>query len=357
MNEVISEEISALFKERIPCQVGFIQARLFEELRAPLTYSIEKGYDSGLIHASVEERINPFLILPNAKTIIVIAVPYTSRDETLKHQRYVVSRSSWGTDYHLVLQDVLQEVSEELKKRYGATSVTLTDNHMLHDRHLAMLAGLGHYGKNTLLINDRYGSFFFIGSIVTDLTLDEYEYTKETPRDICGSCDRCIKACPTGAISEERYLNAKRCLSYLTQSKEEIPDFLLDKLRKFPFGCDFCQLACPYNQDITTDILYRFRPTGKERITPHDLVPLSNRTFKERYGDLACSFRGKNVLLRNTLVIAANTQDETVLPLLSRIDDHGLPYLQQALHYAKKRLGYHEEGDDNIAYTHRSLQS
>lgn len=335
---MISEEIKALLESKIPCQVGFIKARIFDELRESLEYSKEKGYDSGFVHESVEERINPFLIHPDAKSIIVVAVPYTSKDETLQHKRYVVSRSSWGTDYHIVIQEVLKEVSEALKERYGATSVTLTDNHMLHDRHMAMLAGLGHYGKNTLLINESYGSFFFIGSIVTDLELEEYEYSKETPKDICGSCNRCIKACPTGAISEERYINAKRCLSYLTQSKDEIPSEFIGKMRKFTFGCDFCQLACPYNKDIETDIFYRFLPTGKEQITPHDLVPLSNKTFKQKYGDLAASFRGKNVLLRNALVISANTKNNDVIPLLDEINDYNIPYLKQAMQYAKDQL-------------------
>lgn len=335
---MIKEEIVAMFDSLIPCQVGFIKARIFEELRESLTYSREKGYDSGLVHETVDERINPFLIHPDAKTIIVVIVPYTSKDDGLQNKRYVVSRSSWGTDYHIVIQDVLKKVSEQLKERYGATSVTLTDNHMLHDRHLAMLAGLGHYGKNTLLINETYGSFFFIGSIVTDLALDEYEYTKETPRDICGSCQRCLKACPTDAISEERYINAKRCLSYLTQSKDELSEEFIGKMRKFTFGCDFCQLACPYNRDIETDIFYRFKPTGKEQIMVEDLLPLSNKSFKQKYGDLAASFRGKNVLLRNALVISANTRNREILPFIDNIDDHNIPYLKQAIEYAKEQL-------------------
>lgn len=333
-----SKIIKEMLESKIPCQVGFIKARVFEELRASLSYSSSKGYDSGLVHESVEERINPFLLHPTAKTIIVIIVPYTTRDDELKNQRFVVSRSSWGTDYHIVLQDVLKEASHELEDLYEATSVTLTDNHQLHDRHMAMLAGLGHYGKNTLLINEKYGSFFFIGSIVTDIELEEYEYSKEEPKDICGSCNRCLKACPTGAISEERYINAKRCLSYLTQSKDELPDELIGKMKKFTFGCDFCQLACPYNQSVETDIFYRFQPLGKEKITVEDLYELTNKRFKESYGDLSASFRGKNVLLRNALVISANTNNKKILPIIEKIDDHGNSYLKQAITYAKNKL-------------------
>lgn len=334
-SQVIKSKIESLF----PCQVGFVKARVFTELQEHLRYSQERDYDSGLIHESIAERINPFLILPTAKTIIVMGFPYQAHDEHLGHTTHALSRSSWGEDYHIVIQDQLKLVANWLHETYGATAVALVDHHMLHDKHMAQLAGLGQFGKNTLLINPQYGSFFFIGSLVTDLELGEYEYSNESAQDICGQCNRCIKACPTGAISEERYLNSKRCLSYLTQSKDLIPDELIGKMQKFTFGCDFCQLACPYNQRPETDIFYRFKPLGIEKIQVKDLYHLSNKAFKQKYGMLAGSFRGKNVLLRNALVISANTNNREDLSVISKIDAQGNIYLQQAIEYAKAKLG------------------
>jgi epoxyqueuosine reductase len=333
-----SKEIKAYIESQFPCQVGFIKARVFHELKDHLVYSKEKGYDSGLIHESPEERINPFLLHKEAKTIIVIIFPYQHRDEHLRNKRHIVSRSSWGIDYHLVIQENLKQISTYLSNHYKANSITLVDNHMLHDRHMAMLAGLGHPGKNTLLINKTYGSFFFISSILTDIELDENEYNEEKPKDICGTCNKCLRACPTDAISEERYINAKRCLAYITQSKELIEDEFIDKLSKFTFGCDFCQLACPYNKDIETDIFYKFQPIGKEVINVKNLYDLSNKEFKKQYGDLSGSFRGKNVLLRNALVISANTNNKEDLSVINEINDHGNDYLKQAIDYAKNKL-------------------
>jgi len=189
-----------------------------------------------------------------------------------------------------------------------------------------------------LLINQRFGSFFFISSLLTDIELDNSEYNEEKPKDICGSCTRCLRACPTDAISEDRYLNSKRCLAYITQSKDLIPDEFIGKLKKFTFGCDFCQLACPYNRDIETDLFYRFEPIGKEIIDVKALINQSNKEFKKEYGLISGAFRGKNVLLRNALVISANHQLEDDLDGLENIPDHGNGYLKQAIEYAKLKL-------------------
>ena len=275
MNEVISEEISVLFKERIPCQVGFIQARLFEELRAPLTYSIEKGYDSGLIHASVEERINPLSHPSEMRRRSLLSLCLTR--PVMKHWNTsdtlypaVLGGQTTTSSFRTFCKRLARNLRNGTERRALPWRTTTCCMTVTWRCSLA----LDTMEKNTLLINDRYGSFFFIGSIVTDLTLDEYEYTKETPRDIWVEVAiGALRPVPRAPSVKSATWMRNDASPTFTQSKEEIPDFLLDKLRKFPFGCDFCQLACPYNQDITTDILYRFRPTGKERITPPRLSP------------------------------------------------------------------------------------
>lgn len=333
-SKVIKQYIESLF----PCQVGFVKPRIFNELKGNLELSQNKGYDSGLVPGTIKERINPFIYQKDLKTIIVIIFPYTHQDDYLSNKTHITSRSSWGIDYHEVIKECLGQVTEYIRNEYQGNSLILVDNHNLHDRHLAYLAGHGNYGKNTLLINKQYGSFFFIGSILTNIELEDEGYHQPIYEDLCMDCTRCLRACPTDAISEERFINSKRCLSYITQSKDIIEDEFIGKLKKFSFGCDFCQLACPYNKDIETDPFYRFKPTGAEQITVEKIYQLSNKEFKNQYGHLAGAFRGKNVILRNALVISGNNKNREDLKYLDEIDDHGNEYLKQAIEYARSKV-------------------
>ncbi len=331
-------DIKKTIENLFPCQVGFVKARIFEELRENLKKYQKINHDLKIVENNIDIRINPYLIYPDVKTIIVAIFPYAKSDEAINNQYHVVSRSSCGIDYHIVLKDKLKQVENYLKEKYASEAVILCDNHPLHERHLAYLAGLGNYGKNTLLINPRYGSFFFISLILTNLELEEDEYDQPLFADICKDCNRCIKACPTQAISESRIIDGKRCMSYLTQSKEEIPEIFLSKFTKFTFGCDFCQLACVYNTKDEIPILNEFRPMGKEIIRVKDLEGLSNRSFKDSYGMIAASFRGKNVLLRNAILVSANQNDYQDLKNLDEIENMGNDYLKQAIDYAKDRV-------------------
>ncbi len=333
-----SQFIKEIIENHFPCQVGFVKARIFNELTEKIIKYNDINQKLHLVENDVEKRINPFLIFPQAKTIIVVIFPYASQNLGIQNKSHVVSRSSWGVDYHLVIKDKLKIIQDLLKVEYGAESLVISDNHALHDRHLAYLAGLGNYGKNTLLINKKYGSYFFISSILTDLKLNIEEYDKPTFEDICKDCNRCLKACPTRAISEGRFINAKSCMSYLTQSKAEVPSEFLEKFSKFTFGCDFCQVSCVYNSNINENILHEFKPTDREIITVKDLENLSNKTFNKRYKTLAASFRGKNVLLRNAILVSANNNNFEDLKNLDKINDCDKMYLKQAIKYAKDKI-------------------
>ncbi len=332
-------DIKKTIENKYPCKVGFVKARIFNELQENLEKYKKINHDLQILENTIDNRINPYLIYKDVKTIIVIIFPYETNDRKIENSSHVVSRSSWGVDYHLVIKEKLNEIKQYLKTTYNRESIVLTDNHPLHERHLAYLAGLGNYGKNTLLIHPLYGSFFFIGLILTDLELEDSEYDKPKLLDICKNCNRCIKACPTEAISENGFINVNRCMSYLTQSKKEIPEEYLSKFTKFTFGCDFCQLACVYNSNVDVPILEEFKPIGKEIIHVKDLKNLSNKSFKEEYQTLSASFRGKNVLLRNALLVSANQGNEDDLNDIDNIKHHDIKYLKQAIHYAKNNKG------------------
>lgn len=332
---MLHQEIKTTIEKMFPCQVGFVKARIFTELKENLQKYQEINHDLQILENNIDKRINPYLLYKDVKTIIVIIFPYAKSDANIENKTHVVSRSSWGIDYHLVLKEKLKKV-ETLLNNLGKEAVVLTDNHPLHERHLAYLAGLGNYGKNTLLINPKYGSFFFISLVLTNLEIDISD--KPSFIDICKDCNRCIKACPTKAISEECFLNVRRCMSYLTQSKEEIPIEFLSKFTKFTFGCDFCQLACVYNNKEQGTILKAFYPQGLEVIKVKNLISLSNKTFKEKYHTLAASFRGKNVLLRNALLVSSNQLDFEDLKDLDKININDHKMLKQAVNYAKEKI-------------------
>ncbi|QVK17331.1 tRNA epoxyqueuosine(34) reductase QueG [Mycoplasmatota bacterium] len=333
-------DLKEMIENRFPCQVGFVKARIFDELKENLEKYQEINHDLQLLENNIDKRINPYLIDKDVKTIIVVIFPYQSHAKEIENQSHVVSRSSWGIDYHLVIKDKLNEIKQMIDTKKW---VVLTDNHPLHERHIAYLAGLGNYGKNTLLINPKYGSYFFISLILTDLELNDYEYNKPVYEDICKNCNRCLKACPTQAISEDRFINAKRCMSYLTQSKTEIPIKFLKKFTKFSFGCDFCQISCVYNSNVDLPVLSEFKPSGREIIQVKDLENLSNRRFNEEYKTLSASFRGKNVLLRNAILVSANSKNKEDLKNIDHINVNQNNYLKQAIDYAKDILNKGEE--------------
>ncbi|ERJ13003.1 tRNA epoxyqueuosine(34) reductase QueG [Haloplasma contractile] len=303
-------------------KVGFVQCDILHELEEILTRNIEQNFDSNMIKVAVEDRINPFRYMENAKTILVLAVPYYYDDDSLKKERYVFSRSSWGRDYHHVVKELLQKVSKYIKDTFNHNSVILSDNHDLDERFLAYKSGIGHYGKNASIINDEYGTYFYLGLLITDLPLEEESYTNQDELvDLCKDCNLCVNACPTDALTGDKRLDAKKCMSYLTQAKEEIDEPFIKKFQKYIYGCDICQIVCPHNKKIEkTDIHELFTPTGNEKVNPDELFNLSNRQFKSKYGDLSGSWRGKKVLLRNAILIAANNNHEAVIQLAREMD-------------------------------------
>lgn len=333
-----SQLIKQFIEDLYPCQVGFVKPRIFTELKTNLTLSQSLNFNSKLVTEDIQMRINPFKIYNKVKTIIVIIFPYTSKDDNLQNQNHLVSRSSWGLDYHNVIKEKLDVVKDYLKSNYNKESKVLVDNHPLHEKHIAYLAGLGNFGKNSLLINEKYGSYFFISLLLTDLELNEDEYSKPNLFDVCKDCNRCIKACPTNAISEDRMINSKICMSYLTQSKIQFEDKYLSKFKKFSFGCDFCQVVCVYNSKVNTKVLSEFMPSGQEIVKVNDLYNLSNKEFKNKFKEKAFNFRGKNVMLRNSLLVSANNNNYEDLQNIDKIDDNNNEYLKQAIIYAKRKV-------------------
>lgn len=222
-----------------------------------------------------EIRLNPEGLLPGARSLISVALNYypaVRRDASLPHIAYY----AYGEDYHVVMKKMLRRLWQEVVGRQGENDGKLsaglpaagpepgtdvrffTDSAPLLERYWAWRAGLGWIGKNTNLIIPGRGSFFFLGEILTTLEAGRYDAPQ---KERCGTCRRCLDACPTGALTAPRQLDANRCISYLTiEHKEEIPPPEAARLGNRLYGCDTCQLACPWNRFATPTPVEAFRP-------------------------------------------------------------------------------------------------
>jgi epoxyqueuosine reductase len=219
--------------------------------------------------------------MPGIRSVIVCAVNYntahaksTDRNhKTLDDEgpRGWISRYAWGSDYHEVLRDRLEALAECLRERFGDgfTARVYADTGPVQERILAKYAGLGWLGKNTLLLNQRMGSWMFLGAVLTSMDLQPtLGETQLPPPDLCGSCRRCIDACPTDALVEPYVMDARRCISYLTiELRGAIPEEFRQPIGRNVFGCDICQDVCPWNRRAPETDAAEFQPRVLHRAT------------------------------------------------------------------------------------------
>ncbi|KNF10146.1 epoxyqueuosine reductase QueG [Gottschalkia purinilytica] len=297
--------------------VGFTNGEKFSHLDKFLLNRREKKYETEFEEKDIDLRLNPLNTLNEVKTIIVIGISYNVDYET-KKRPYLsgrLSKSSLGEDYHNVLKHKMNMLVNEIKKVTDFKYFIGVDTGPLIDRELASKSGIGWYGKNCCIVNDIYGSFIFIGYILTDLDIECDERIKAK----CDDCTLCLKACPTNAIGDNYEINARRCISYLTQTKDKIPYELRDKMGTKIYGCDTCQLVCPKNKGITKGKNKDFIPMSTNGyIEIKELFQLSNKEFKEKYGHMAGSWRGKNVLKRNAIIALGNIGDKDSIGLIEQ---------------------------------------
>ncbi|MGX7328758.1 tRNA epoxyqueuosine(34) reductase QueG [Enterococcus bulliens] len=296
-------------------KIGFTTAEPFTDYRESLYAQKEAGHTSGFEHPDIEERIDPSLTFDQPKSIISIALAYPTKlheEPDRKEKRGQFARASWGIDYHDILKSRLNELIAFIKQEAQQDDPRFkaeVDTGEFIDVAVAQRAGLGFIGKNGLLITEEFGSFVYLGEIVTNL---EFEADTPIPNG-CGSCTRCITGCPTTALLGNGQMNAKKCLSYQTQTKGMMPIEYRKKIRNIIYGCDICQLVCPYNKG--KDFHAEMEPKQEEafpKLVP--MLQLSNREFKEQFGHLAGSWRGKKPLQRNALMALANLGAKEHLP-------------------------------------------
>ncbi len=322
MEVSLKEKIKIKAKDLGIDKIGFTTADPFDYLEESLKEQKAKGHTSGFEHPVIEERLYPDKIFKEPKSIISIALAYPSElKEPLKstrdNRRGFFARASWGIDYHTILSQKMDDLVAYIKEEAGTSQFKpMVDTGELPDVAAAQRAGLGFIGKNGLLITEEFGSWVYLGEIITDL---EFEPDQPVPNG-CGDCTRCIDACPTNALLGDGRMNAQLCLSYQTQTKGYMPEEFRRPMTHVIYGCDICQYVCPYNQGKDFHRHPEMEP-DPELVQPalKPLLTISNKEFKESFGQMAGSWRGKKPLQRNAIIALANMRDQTAIPLLLQL--------------------------------------
>lgn len=334
-------------KERIKLkakQLGFLLAGVTTPEPPPHYSTFEawlaQGHHGTMRYLDTERsrtrRADPRQILPECKSILVLATPYSSSGEEQGRDEGNMASYAWGQDYHDVLPARMQQLIRFMEEGLGhpVKNRCYTDTGPILERDLAQRAGLGWIGKNTCLIHPKHGSYVLLSEILLDLELEP-----DLPflTDQCGTCRRCIEACPTDCILPDRTLDATRCISYLTiELKDDIPTELRDKMGNWVFGCDICQTVCPWN---------RFAGDGDPAFGDEnplrpltDELSLSSREFNQRFKESPVQRTKRRGYLRNVAVALGNAGDRLALPVLQNALNDEEPMVREHARWAIQKL-------------------
>lgn len=322
MYSQLKEEIIQASRDIGIDKIGFASAKPFSHLAESLQEQRERGHVTGFEHPDLAERLYPEKIFVEPRSIISVALAYPTKiheeKPAGKGKRGQFARASWGLDYHTILRDKLAQLIAVIKERTDETVdfKPMVDTGELIDVAVAQRAGLGFIGRNGLLITPEFGSYVYLGEIITNIPFEPDEPLAQQ----CGTCTRCLDFCPTSALLGDGRMNAQRCLSYQTQTKGMMPEAYRKKIRTVIYGCDICQQVCPFNRGKD----FHFHPDMEPRyneVMPElqPLLTISNKEFKERFGHLAGSWRGKKPLQRNAIIALANSHDRTAISELLKL--------------------------------------
>ncbi|MEJ2594131.1 MAG: tRNA epoxyqueuosine(34) reductase QueG [bacterium] len=246
-----------------------------------------------------EKRYDPTRLVEGVLSIITVLCNYTPKEKIFREDEFQVSNYAYGKDYHRVIKDKLYQLLGTIEEKTGKRKARVfVDSAPVLDRAWARKSGLGFIGKNTLLINRKGGSYFFIGHLMLDLALNYDENREE--KNFCGSCTLCLKDCPTGALEPFR-LDANKCISYLTiEHRSKIPERFKDKMHNWIFGCDICQEVCPWNREVVVHHEPDFDPPEKlKKMNKTQWRDLSEEDFTLLFRNSAIQRVGFEGLKRN----------------------------------------------------------
>lgn len=329
-------------------RVGIIPASPATHLAAYLRW-IDAGHHGSMAYMSrpdrVERRQDPRIILPDMQSIVCVGLDYSTRSVPTEisndPSRGRISNYAWGTDYHDIMTPRLEQLAAWLSEQDSKIqSRVYVDTGAILERDLAAEAGFGFTGKNTMLIDPRGGSWFFLGEILTTLRLQNDEPLPFLPG--CGNCSRCLDRCPTHAFPAPRILDSRRCISYLTiELKEWIPLELRPLMANWIYGCDVCQEVCPFNRFAQPTKEVAFWSDNWEETAPSllDLLVLDEEGFNLRFAGSPIKRIKRQRLVRNACVAAGNWGSATAVPSLIALLADPVPLVRGHAAWALRQIG------------------
>jgi epoxyqueuosine reductase len=242
---------------------GISKAEFLEEEAPRLEAWLNKNYHGKMAYMAnhFDKRLDPTKLVEGAKSVVSLLYNYYPSEDLAHDGTYKIAKYAYGKDYHFVIKDKLKEFLARIQEEIGEVGGRVfVDSAPVMERQWAAKSGLGWLGKNSLLLNKQRGSFFFLAELILDIELEADGPVK----DYCGTCTKCIDACPTDAIVGNQVIDASKCISYLTiELKAEIPTEFSDKMEDWMFGCDICQDVCPWNRFSTPHQEPKFNPHTK----------------------------------------------------------------------------------------------
>jgi len=293
---------------------GIAKAQRLDDDAVRLEQWLNKGMHGTMkyMETHFELRVDPAKLVPGAKSVITLLKNYFPSDRQKEHA-LKISKYAYGKDYHEVIrekmQGFLQSIHEEIGEVHGRGFV---DSAPVLERSWAQRSGLGWIGKNGNLLTKESGSFFFIATLITDL---ELEYDDPFAKDLCGTCTKCIDACPTDAILPGKVVDGSKCISYFTIELKEmlIPGAMKGKFDNWAFGCDTCQDVCPWNRFSKPTDETGFNPINEVLdLSTRDWEEMSEETFKRIFKHSAINRTKWNGMQRNIKFIRFSKDEKTI---------------------------------------------
>ncbi len=344
---MLSNNLKQAVKEKAR-QLGFILAGVTssEPLKNFNVFQdwINKKYHGEMTYLSTERslarRADPKQILPECKSILVLAIPYSPlpklKDDLTISENFQIASYALGDDYHDVLPQKLKAIVEFIEEQLGEKIPNryYTDSGPILERELAQRAGLGWIGKNSMLINPKAGSTFFLAEILLGI---ELEPDQPFSTDHCGTCNRCIAACPTHCILPNRTLDSNRCISYLTiEHKNEIAENLREQIGNWIFGCDICQQVCPWNR-FSQPADSAFEPNIPLPVLTSDLL-LDPAAFNQRFKKSPIKRAKRRGYARNLAIAIGNKKNKQDIPVLEKALQDDEPLIQTHAKWAIEKI-------------------
>ena len=310
----MTPERHALLVKQFAHRVGFDGVGITDISPVPHADALMQWLQSGMaatmtyMHRQATRRLEPATIAPGAIRAVVVTRNYYTPDGPVNARGGRIAKYARGRDYHDALREPLEHLAAYIVSLGEEDTIAraYVDAGPVPERELAQRAGLGWIAKNTMLISPHRGSFFFLATVLTSLDL-----AVDTPFDVdrCGSCRRCLEACPTAALPQPRTLDSRRCISYLTiEHRGEIDEKLQLLLGQWLFGCDICQDVCPWNikfSEIADDSALAL-DQSHEYVEPGELLELTDQEFTDRYGWTAMERPGVRGMQRNARIVSRN---------------------------------------------------